>query len=382
MPDLSRSVSPTPSRRSVPQVGDESTVSARFDRRRLRLARESRGLSQSELADKLRVTAAAISQFEKGAARPSPDNVIKIATALEFPAPFFSRSSATSVGEELDGFFRSLRSTTATDRRRARARAQLLCYFARILERHVQLPDLDLPQYEVGLDATREEVESVATDVRSDWKIKQGPIDNAVRALEIHGIVAARFSVDSEQVDAFSVPFPDRPVVVLGSDKSDRGRSRFDAAHELGHLVMHGDEDCGSRTVETQAHWFAASFLMPEDEIEDALPSIPDWKRLGALKREWNVSMAALLLRARNLGVMEEPTYVQAMKTMSARGWRKAEPGYLGPPETPTLLGKAVKAIEAKGMSLSDLASDADLPMDEIMEFVGAGSDTRPKVDI
>jgi Zn-dependent peptidase ImmA (M78 family)/transcriptional regulator with XRE-family HTH domain len=373
----------TPSERRPPVHVDEAiAASPRFDRRRLRLARESRGVSQRDLAERSKVTAAAISQFEKGVARPAPETVGKLATALQFPPSFFARSSGTSVGEELDGFFRSLRSTSATDRRRARARAQLLCYFTRILERHVHLPDLDLPRHEVEGGADREVVENVAAGAREAWKIGPGPIDNVVRTLERHGIVAARFPVESEQVDAFSVPFPDRPVVVLGSDKSDRGRSRFDAAHELGHLVMHGDEDCGSKVVETQANWFAAAFLMPANEIRDELPSVADWDRLRELKRRWSVSLAALLLRARALDVMQEQTYVQAMKTMSARGWRRAEPGHLGPPETPVLLGKAIEAVEEKGLSIADIAADADLPLDEVLTFVGAGSDTRPVVEL
>jgi Zn-dependent peptidase ImmA (M78 family) len=145
---------------------------------------------------------------------------------------------------------------------------------------------------------------------------------------------------------------------------------------------MHGDEDCGSKVVETQANWFAAAFLMPANEIRDELPSVADWDRLRELKRRWSVSLAALLLRARALDVMQEQTYVQAMKTMSARGWRRAEPGHLGPPETPVLLGKAIEAVEEKGLSIADIAADADLPLDEVLTFVGAGSDTRPVVEL
>ncbi len=36
-------------------------------------------------------------------------------------------------------------------------------------------------------------------------------------------------SGDTADVDAFSLPFHDRPVIVLGADKNDRKRSRFDA---------------------------------------------------------------------------------------------------------------------------------------------------------
>ena len=62
-------------------------------------------------------------------------------------------------------------------------------------------------------------------------------------------------------------------MVVLGSDKADRARSRFDGAHELGHLVMHGEQIRAMKEVETQAHQFAAAFLMPANDIREQLPT-------------------------------------------------------------------------------------------------------------
>lgn len=49
---------------------------------RLRMARESGGLSQSQLADKAGLTAAAISHFETGQRAPSFENLRKLADAL------------------------------------------------------------------------------------------------------------------------------------------------------------------------------------------------------------------------------------------------------------------------------------------------------------
>jgi Zn-dependent peptidase ImmA (M78 family) len=139
-------------------------------------------------------------------------------------------------------------------------------------------------------------------------------------------------------VDAFSLPFPDHPVVVLGTDKNDRARSRFDAAHELGHLVMHGDQIWGLPGIEKQAHQFAAAFLMPAKQIRHELPESVNWPALFDLKRRWQVSLAALLMRARDLNRMNEATYLTAIKAASARGWRRTEPVPLGPPERPSQL--------------------------------------------
>lgn len=147
-----------------------------------------------------------------------------------------------------------------------------------------------------------------------------------------------RLPLGSADVDAFSLPFADHPVVVLGSDKNDRARSRFDATHELAHLVMHGDQIWGTKEVETQAHRFAAAFLLPAAEIRGQLPTTVDWQTLFELKRRWQVSLAALLMRARTLGRMSERTYLTAVKAASARGWRRVEPVPLGSPEEPTLL--------------------------------------------
>lgn len=138
-----------------------------------------------------------------------------------------------------------------------------------------------------------------------------------------------------DKVDAFCVPFHDRPIVALGADKGLRDRSRFDGAHELGHLIMHTADQVGSKTIETQAHQFAAAFLMPVDDIRDELPARADWPTLLKLKAKWHVSIAALLMRAKTLEVMDERTCNQAFKTMSARGWRKREPATSALPKHP-----------------------------------------------
>jgi Zn-dependent peptidase ImmA (M78 family) len=140
----------------------------------------------------------------------------------------------------------------------------------------------------------------------------------------------------------------DHPVVVLASDKNDRARSRFDVAHELGHLVMHGELLWGVPEVEKQAHQFAAAFLMPAHDIEAELPQRVDWSILFELKRKWQVSLAALLMRARTLGRLSEGAYISAAKAASARGWRRVEPVPLGDPESPTGLARLLRAPSAR----------------------------------
>lgn len=306
-----------------------------FERTRLRTARELAGLSQTQLARATGLTPAAISQFESGAARPSPDTAHALATALAVPPRFFHEAMI----ESHEGFFRSLRRTSVSDRRRARAVAHVAHDLAVHAASAQRFCPGDVPVLPVsGLLAERAEVEQAAARVRTMWGLPPGPVPDVVELLERHGVAVIRLPLDNTDVDAFSLPFPDHPVVVLSADKNDRARSRFDSAHELAHLVLHGEHIWGVKEVETQAHQFAAAFLMPAEDIRDQLPTTVDWPALFALKRQWQVSLAALLMRARTLGRMSQNTYLTAIKAASARGWRRVEPVPLGRPEQPTRL--------------------------------------------
>lgn len=329
-------------------------VDAGFEPGRVRLARELHGWSQAELARRLKLTAQAVSQFEGGTTKPSGETLVAMAEVLGVPPGFFS----LELVETHEGFFRSLRRTSVTHRRRARALAQIAHDGADLGAG--DLPPVSLPtQCPVSLDADVEEIEAAAEHARIEWDVAPGPVPDVVGLLENHGIIVIRMPLDTADVDAFSLPFPDRPVVVLCSDKNDRARSRFDAAHELGHLVAHGDQVWGLSEVETQAHRFAAAFLMPRDDIFDELPSRADWQTLFALKRKWEVSIAALLRRARDLGKMSPAGYQSAMKMVSARGWRRTEPVPLGRPEEPRLFQIVAADTESRRMARAILPPEA-----------------------
>jgi len=365
-------------------VEEARAVLPLFDGHRLRLARESLELTQRELADALGgvVTPAALSQFENGEAKPSAHTLAHLAAATDFPLRFFATDPALGEVAAVDGFFRSLRATSARHRRRHRALAELVRFVAVGLQHHVRLPEPDLPRNPVRPDATGADVTEVAREVRAIWGLPPGPIRDAVRTVERHGAVASRLLLDSDTVDAFSVPFPDRPVVVLGADKGQADRSRWDASHELGHLVMHHPDPHRSRHLEQQANWFAAEFLLPADQVVDELPTTADWARLAELKVRWGVSMTALLQRAKALSVLSDGAYVQALKTMSTRGWNRREPVRLPHAENPVLLARAVELAAQQGVTLAQLADEIGLPAERIDRIIGATIDSRPEVSV
>ncbi len=354
-----------------------------FDPQRLRVARQLRTLSRSALAKEIGVSPAAVGQWEAGDIRPRAQTLLDLSRALNFPIAYFATSGKAISNLDTDcTFFRSLRKSRQIDREAAMAHAALIAEFVTVIEQHALLPPLSIPQYPIESDASNESIDAVAAHVRSDWKLNDEPIEHMVRELERHGAVTARLELANE-VDAFSWPGIERPIIILGSDKDDKARARFDAAHELGHMVMHRNHPRpGDRDLERQAHRFASTFLLPADELEAEWPGGRlDWRELMGLKRRWQMSLAALLYRAREDSLLSKTAYESAIKYMSRAGWRRTEPGDLGPPERPRLLRRAARALQENGISLEDLADEARIPVSIIRKYLhvpGARSRVEP----
>ena len=357
-----------------------------FDRNRLRLARELKGWTKQRLADAADVTPAAISQYESGANKPGRAILATMALALGMPQGFFNAGRPTAQANSDTAHFRSLRSTSLRDRRKALTYATFAWEITGELEKRVKLPKLVLPSAVVSETAARNDIEALAVSCRHALGIQSGPVPNVVRLLEANGVVVVRLPMACREVDAFSCTLEGRPIVLLSDDKNDKARSRHDAAHELGHLVMHDDVDPGSQLVERQANNFAASFLMPAEEIGSQLPTRLDWSQLIDLKMEWGVSLASLLYRSKTLGIISDSTYRRGFTSLNSRRgpdgatWRVSEPGDLGPPEQPLLLRKSLELLDAEGIGIESLSNQLELPADIVRHLVG--SDDRPSVDL
>ncbi|WP_243708507.1 ImmA/IrrE family metallo-endopeptidase [Actinomadura sp. GC306] len=329
-----------------------------FDCERLTLARRLRGMRKNQLAQAVGTTPKAIGQYEAGVQRPEEPTLRRLAIALGVPVAFFQAGRSPV---SMDGaHFRSLRSTSQIERDQALAYGRIATDVVAVLETLVDFPAVALPEHPVPPDeiAGSGPVEA-ARLTRKALLDEAGPVPHVVRLLEANGVIVLVLPEAAERVDAFSVGVHPRPMVFFNPAKGDYWRNRFDAAHELGHLVMHADAEPGEKVVEDQAHRFAAEFLMPADDIAGELPAHADWERLAVLKTAWGVSMAALLYRARTLGIMTETAYRNAMSTLSSRGWRRHEPGPSQPLEQPTMLTRAIEIVHRAGTDRDGVAERA-----------------------
>ena len=333
---------------------DAREAAEQFDPQRLKLARQLQGITRAEVARRAEISAAAVSQLESGVNHPKAATVARLSLALKVPVGFLASPGQATLLPTVDqSFFRSLRRTSKRDRERAAAVAGLAAELVRAIERRVQLPtfaDLGLA-LDPGDHA--EAAEDGARKVRSAWSIPEGPIDNVVRLLERHGVAVFRSALasdnatDKHNVDAFSWTEGPRPIVVLGTGKDVYERSRLDAAHELGHVLLHAsDPDPANKPMERQAQRFGSALLAPAELFVEMWPrGRLDWKRLMQVRQELGLSLAALLYRARDLELMSLSSYTNAMKYMSRRGWRVREPGPRIMPEQPALISAALDLL-------------------------------------
>jgi Zn-dependent peptidase ImmA (M78 family) len=132
---------------------------------------------------------------------------------------------------------------------------------------------------------------------------ENGPIPHLMRAFEKAGGILLSLP-ELPGREAFAVWASNRPVIAIGpSENGDR--LRFSMAHEIGHLILH-NAPAGKSKAEKEAHQFAAELLTPTVAITEDLRGLLSINKLGALKRKWGVSMAALLYRARELQLVSK----------------------------------------------------------------------------
>jgi Zn-dependent peptidase ImmA (M78 family)/transcriptional regulator with XRE-family HTH domain len=352
-------------------------VLAVFDPARLTQARQSFAWTKKHLADELRVSPAAVGQYESGIIRPRAEQLQRIADLLKVPPEFFAIGRPRADLDTSQTHFRSLRSMRTYERDQALTFVEQTWELCHALERRVRLPTLDLPH--LG-DDTNSAV--AARAVRQQWGLETGPIPHLVRTMESHGILVGLLPFsDSGRVDAFSTCHHGRPIVVLASDKPSVYRHRFTAAHELAHLVLHKDAQPGDIRHEREADAFAAEFLMPTQSVADALPRRIDFTKLIRLQKLWGVGVEALLYRSCELGVITYDSHRRArikLAGLRSQGVVRDEEVNDFAGELPALL---LRAFQASRDSLSDLAHELAWTEEFLLGRLGS-PDGRPRLEL
>jgi len=166
------------------------------------------------------------------------------------------------------------------------------------------------------------------------------------------------------KVNAYSLWRNSKPYVFLNTFKTAES-SRFDAAHELGHLVLHQDGRATGREAEDQANRFASAFLMPRADLMAVLPRASYIGELIEAKARWKVSVAALAHRMHKLGLMSDWRYRDICIEIANRGFNKTEPRPILR-EASVVWQKVLKALWAERMTPAHIARELQIPEEEL----------------
>lgn len=322
-----------------------------------------------------------ISAHESGESEPTADTLRAIADALGFPVEFFGRPEVEKP-PAASASFRSLTSMTAAQRHAALGAGALAVELSDWIDGHFRLPEPDVPSFRL------QSPEAAADALRETWQLGVKPIRNMVHLLEQHGVRVFSLAEECRQVDAFSVWRSGKPFVFLNTMKSGE-RSRFDAAHELGHLVLHRHGGPrGGREAEQEADSFASAFLMPRRSVLAVAPAFPSTASLVKLKKEWSVAASALARRLHDVGLLTDWHYRTLMIQMSSLGYRTTEPNPIQR-ETSQVLSKVFSSMRERGWTRARLAEELGVHTSDIdalvfgLAFVAlsGGRAERPEAD-
>lgn len=348
-----------------------------FTGSRLKEAMQARGITSAALAEILGVGPMAVSQYVNGRTSPRPDVMRMMSQVLNLPETFFKSRQIPRVDDNQEVFWRSFSSASKTNRIRASRRFRWLKNIVSYLGDFLDFPAVNVPWIDSHaniLNAHESDIEKAAINLRVSWGLGMGPISDLSLLLENNGVIVCNMAMETEALDAFS-QWSDTdkfPYIVLSTDRRSAVRDRYNAGHELGHLLLHRTFENPSirksdtfKLIESQAFLFGAAFLLPAQSFIDELWA-PTLDAFRSMKGRWKVSIGVMIKRCEQLGIVTEEQARRLWINYSRRGWRTVEPLDEDLPfERPRLLRRSIEmlvseSIKSKQAILDEFALSAN----------------------
>lgn len=308
---------------------------------RLLTLRHLLGISQAELSLATGISQAQISLMERGDRTLSPTAAQSIAFATNTPITFFEMDA-----QPLPGPLTYRKLASAGAKAAVEARFNEIERIANHMGTAVDFVRPNLPRAAATEESliTGEDMEFYAKATRTALGLNtETPVLNLTRSLERKGVIVVPIADRSEDLfpkhEGLSRPtYPShRPFITyVGGGSGDR--ERFSKAHELGHLVLHGDRILlDEKAKEQEANEYAGAFLLPKKSMQNEISETLNLSGYLKLKATWGVSIQAIIARGHKLGLLSDTRRKSLMVQLSYKGWRKEEPVKVAP-EEPILL--------------------------------------------
>ncbi len=316
-------------------------------------ARELALRTQIEFADALEVTRGVLASYEVGRLEPSEEFVDRLCSTVDLPPSFFERpiTEHFALGTLQ---FRARGDMTAKERNQAYQGARLVYeVFEAVEQRFDSIP--------FTLSRVSGDPEDAALSVRSELGIAPDvPVARLLHALERAGVVVQALPIVLQKRDGFSgwasYSVGLRPVITLPIGVPG-DRQRLTATHELAEMIY--DHRASGRDKEDACNRFAGAFLLPRAAMIREMRRPINLAGIATLKRRWGVSIAALVVRAYQLDIINKTQYYGLFTQISTRGWRLREPAELDiPAERPRALRKMAELSYGSPIDILRFAAD------------------------
>lgn len=330
---------------------------AEFQADRLVQVLAARRLSQTQLATMVGVSPATISKWRSAQQTPEAEALQRLASVVNVAPEWFTRPLDSKVSKPL---FRSNASAHAAARAMLGTRVEWASEIVSRLEEYVDFPDIFLPTRSFSNidEISDSDIEDAALECRIKWGLGKNEIPDLALAAESNGIILIREETGIAQIEGLSAWSEQlgRPFVLLSADKGNSFRSRFDLAHEIGHLILHKNVEFELNSTryklkESQAHKFASALLLPAEPLAEQIRLPVTLDSLLLIKQRYGISVAAIIMRLHSLKLISDEDKLNLFKRRSVRWGAKSEPGDDNrPPELPRLLKRTIDLLISSGL--------------------------------
>ncbi len=303
---------------------------------RLKSARLMNGFSLQDLSDALDIELSrqALYRYEKGEVMPDSEKINVLSKALHVNPDFFYRQTKVELGKVE---YRKLKNMPKKVSSIIEEKTKE--YLSRYLELEEILgisTDFKNPLKNFSFINSFEQIEKAAEELRQECELGQNSIYNVMELLEDHNVKVVPLDVNEDFDGLQTYVNGNIPVIAYNTNKADKtDRLRMTLLHELGHLLL----DFGTisyQKVESLCYQFAAALLLPEKTLKSELGehrknlSITE---LGYIKMQYGISMQAIVMRARDCGIINSNYTKQFFFYLKQMNWKVDEPSeydYLG----------------------------------------------------
>ncbi|MER9626074.1 XRE family transcriptional regulator [Mesorhizobium sp. M0296] len=314
-----------------------------FNRHMMALARDSRGINQSVLADRMGVAQGTISKIEAGLMAAPEDFVVALAGTLGYEPDFFFETGRPYGMPPFHYRRRKKLGQKPLDKMIAEMNIRRIQLGILLKSGGVKtngfIPEIDRDEYQ-GSTSRAFSIEDAARHLREAWMLPDGPVENVTALIEDHGGIVIPCNFDSDLIDAVSQRIDGLPVLFFVNINAPADRIRHTLCHELAHMVLHTTTFLDDEVMEQEADQFAGAFLLPAKSIRSQLTKF-EFRQIANMKKYWKVSMSSIVMRADRLSYVTPYQKKSFFIQMSKLGYRKNEP-YEPPKEYPIKVNKLV----------------------------------------